>query len=149
MAPRSHLAERTAPSSGPTVLVVDDSDVIRRVLSLILEGEGYRVVECPTGSAAPDLARASHPDVITLDLDLPDGDGRDVLRRIRRDGELGDVPVVIVSAYADELSSAERSDVTDVIAKPFDVDDLLDRLDRALQPQPDEGCGEQTTRRGL
>jgi CheY-like chemotaxis protein len=116
---------------GRTVLVVEDSDIIRRVLTLILESEGYRVVESAGGGDAVELAREQRPDVITLDLSLPDVDGREVLRRLGADESLRSVPVVVLSAFADTLSSAERWHAADVIVKPFDLDDLLVRLERA------------------
>jgi CheY-like chemotaxis protein len=115
------------------VLVVEDSDVIRRVLRLILEAEGYTVVECSSGREAVALARSACPDVITLDLSLPDVDGRDVLYELRQIGELAQVPIVVLSAFADTLSPNERHAAADVIVKPFDLDDLLQRLDRAVR----------------
>jgi CheY-like chemotaxis protein len=101
------------------------------VLALILEAEGYRVVETAAGREAIGLAREQHPDLITLDLSLPDMDGRDVLRLLGADESLRSVPVVVLSAFADTLTSAERWHATDVIVKPFDLDDLLIRLERA------------------
>lgn len=140
------LVERVAAplagaGSGRTVLVVEDSDVIRRVLTLILESEGYRVVECADGRGVERLARETRPDVITLDLSLPDLDGREVLRRLGNDPTLRHVPVVVLSAFADVLSSAERWYAADVIVKPFDLDDLLERLERATSPAAREARG--------
>lgn len=123
---------RNDPGSGRTVLIVEDSEVIRRVLRLILEAEGYRVVESPDGLRAPSLARDHRPDVITLDLSLPDVDGREVLRDLLDDDKIGEVPVVVISAFADYLTSSERQRAADVIVKPFDLDDLLRRLERAI-----------------
>jgi CheY-like chemotaxis protein len=116
-----------------TVLVIEDSEVIRRVLALVLEAEGYRVYECPTGSRALGLAREVHPDLITLDLALPDLDGRELLHTLRTDKGTRDSPVVVLSAYADVLTSSERASAADVIVKPFDLDDLLYRLRRAIE----------------
>jgi CheY-like chemotaxis protein len=116
-----------------TVLVVEDSDVIRRVLTLILQAEGYRVVESPDGRGVPALAREQRPDVITLDLSLPDVDGREILRNLGTDETLRAVPVVVLSAFADALSAADRWYATDVIVKPFDLDDLLTRLEQAVK----------------
>ncbi len=118
-----------------TVLVVEDSDVIRRVLVLILQAEGYRVVESPDGKQVAELVRKVRPDVVTLDLSLPDVDGREVLRSLGTDEALREVPVIVVSAFADALSAAERWYAADVIVKPFDLDDLLERLERAASGQ--------------
>ena len=126
---------------GLTVLIVEDSDVIRRVLALILEAEGYRVIESADGRQVAALARQQRPDVITLDLSLPDVDGRDVLRKLGTDELLREVPVVVLSAFADTLNAAERWYAADVIVKPFDLDDLLERLERAVTRRPREGNG--------
>lgn len=138
--PRPTPAARPS-GTGRTVLVVEDSDVIRRVLALILEAEGYRVVESPDGRRVAALARDERPDVITLDLSLPDVDGREVLRHLGTDETLREVPVVVLSAFADALTSAERWYAADVIVKPFDLDDLLARLDRVVAPRAPERNG--------
>jgi DNA-binding response OmpR family regulator len=127
---------------GRTVLIVEDSEVIRRVLALILEAEGYRVIESADGRQVADLVRQQRPDVVTLDLSLPDVDGRDLLRKLGTDAALREVPVIVVSAFADTLNAAERWYAADVIVKPFDLDDLLVRLERAVaRHRPREGNG--------
>ena len=138
---RSQRAGDEGSGRGRTVLIVEDSDVIRRVLALILEAEGYRVVESADGGQVASLAHEQRPDVITLDLSLPDVDGRDVLRKLGTDAVLREVPVVVLSAFADTLSAAERWYAADVIVKPFDLDDLLERLERAVTRRPRQGNG--------
>ena len=128
------LERVSARSTAPTVLVVEDSEVIRRVISLLLEGEGYQVLATDRGSDALALARRRQPDVVTLDLALADSDGRDILRRLKHDAATQGIPVVIVSAFTEALNPAERWYAADVIPKPFDVDDLLDRLGRVVVP---------------
>jgi CheY-like chemotaxis protein len=118
-----------------TVLVVEDSEVIRRVISLLLEGEGYHVVATDRGLDALDLARQERPDAVTLDLALADADGREILRRLKDDADTRRIPVIILSAFTEALNPAERWYAADVIPKPFDVDDLLRRLDRAVQAE--------------
>jgi CheY-like chemotaxis protein len=121
-----------ATHDAPTVLVVEDSEVIRRVIALILEGEGYHVVATDRGDRALSLARAERPDAVTLDLNLPDSGGREVLRRLKADDRTTDIPVIVVSAYAEALSVDDRVRADDVIAKPFDLDDFLGRVGRAV-----------------
>jgi CheY-like chemotaxis protein len=121
-----------AAPGAPTVLVVEDSDVIRRVISLILEGEGYHVVATDRGQDALALARHERPDAVTLDLNLPDSDGRAVLRQLKGDERTTEIPVIVVSAFAEGLSADDRRRADDVIAKPFDLDDFLDRVGRAV-----------------
>lgn len=118
--------------SARSILVVEDSDIIRRVITLLLQAEGYRVVATGRGQDALQLARGERPDAVTLDLALPDSDGRDLLRRLKHDAATNAIPVIILSAFADALSPAERWYAADVIRKPFDVDDLLQRLRRVL-----------------
>ena len=121
-----------AAPGAPTVLVVEDSDVIRRVISLILEGEGYHVVATDRGRDAVDLARNARPAAVTLDLNLPDSDGREVLRQLKGDARTTQIPVIVVSAFAEALSPDDRVRADDIIAKPFDLDDFLGRVGRAV-----------------
>src|SRR5688500_9334186 len=124
------LEQRPARGVAPIVLVVEDSDVIRRVISLLLQGEGYEVLATDRGIEALALARQRRPDAVTLDLALTDSDGREILRRLKHDAATQAIPVIILSAFTEALSAAERWYAADVIPKPFDVDDLLDRLGR-------------------
>ena len=125
-----------AASGAPTVLVVEDSEVIRRVMSLILEGEGYRVVATDRGQDVLALAQHERPVAVTLDLNLPDSDGRDVLRQLKGDRHTTEIPVIVVSAFAEALSADDRRRADDVIAKPFDLDDFLGRVGRAVGERP-------------
>ena len=133
-----HARDQTRAVSGaasgrhPTVLVVEDSEVIRRIMSLVLTAEGYQVIESADGFGVVELAREHRPDIITLDLALPGVDGREILRRLNQDAVLREVPVVVVSAFADSLSISDRQQAADVILKPFDLDDLVERLELAI-----------------
>ena len=122
----------TIDTHGRRVLVVEDSEVIRRVLSLILRGEGYLVDLAESGTAALTLAEELRPDAVTLDLGLPDLDGRDVLRCLKENPATSAIPIVVISAKADELSAAELAYAAQIIVKPFDVDALLNGVSRAL-----------------
>lgn len=108
------------------VLVVEDSEVIRRVIQVILAGEGYEVLVADSGTRALALARRHRPHAVTLDLSLPDLDGLEVLRRLKADPETRSIPVIVLSAFADILATSERSQATRVMTKPFDVEELLD-----------------------
>ena len=115
-----------------TILVVEDSEPIRRILALLLEGHGYTVVAAEGGHKGLALAQELHPCAITLDLSLPDLDGRAVLRELKTDVTTRAIPVIVVSAYASTLSAAERAHTAEVLSKPFDVDELLSRVARVL-----------------
>jgi CheY-like chemotaxis protein len=115
-----------------TVLVVEDSEVIRDVITLLLEGEGYSVLSTGRGTDAIALARRNRPDAVTLDLALEESDGRETLRRLKTDPLTSSIPVIVVSAFADALSPPERWYADEVIAKPFDIEELLGRLGQVL-----------------
>jgi two-component system, OmpR family, KDP operon response regulator KdpE len=115
-----------------TVLVVDDEPQLRRFLRASLEGHGLRVIEATTAREAVSLASSHNPDVVILDLGLPDGDGLDVARRIR---EWGQVPIIVVSARGQELDKVAALDAgaDDYLTKPFGTLELLARVRVALR----------------
>jgi two-component system KDP operon response regulator KdpE len=109
------------------VLVVEDEAQIRRLLRVCLERNGYFVVEASTGEEAIDQAICHQPDLVLLDLGLPDGDGLNVLRRIR---EWSQMPIIIVSVRGREDDKIKALDggANDYITKPFGTGELLARL---------------------
>jgi two-component system KDP operon response regulator KdpE len=118
-------------------LVIDDEPQIRRLLRVTLEANGYRVFDAATGKDGVVEAAQRKPDVVLLDLGLPDLDGLTVLKRIR---EWSRVPVVILSVrdQEEEKIAALDSGADDYVSKPFNSGELLARLRAALrhgQPQ--------------
>lgn len=118
-------------SEKPTALVIDDEIQIRRLLRIVLEEEGYRVLECETGRQGLSDIALRRPDVVLLDLGLPDMDGLVVLQRLR---EWSHVPVLILSVRdgPEEKVTALDAGADDYVTKPFDSTELLARL-RAIQ----------------
>lgn len=118
-------------SEKPTALVIDDEIQIRRLLRIVLEEEGYRVLECETGRQGLSDVALRRPDVVLLDLGLPDMDGLVVLQRLR---EWSHVPVLILSVRdgPEEKVTALDAGADDYVTKPFDSTELLARL-RAIQ----------------
>jgi two-component system KDP operon response regulator KdpE len=112
------------------VLVLDDERGIRRALELTLKRAGYDVVTAETAQDALASAAITPPDLVLLDLVLPDGDGTGVCRELR---EWTDVPILLLSAVDDEREKVRALDAgaDDYLTKPFGVDELLARL-RAL-----------------
>jgi two-component system KDP operon response regulator KdpE len=114
------------------VLLIEDEPQMRRFLRAALENEGYRLVE--VGTAREGLAQAAgqNPDIILLDLGLPDGDGIDLTRRIR---EWARVPIVVISARGQERDKVAALDAgaDDYLTKPFGVGELLARMRVALR----------------
>lgn len=116
----------------PRVLVVDDEPQILRFLRPSLGAAGYEVIEARDGAEALKRAAADAPDVIILDLGLPDRDGKDVIRGIR---EWSRVPIVVLSARDREAEKIEALDLgaDDFVNKPVGVGELLARLRAALR----------------
>lgn len=111
----------------PDVLVIDDEVQIRRLLRLTLESAGHRVREAETGALGLNEAAVRRPDVIILDLSLPDVDGLEVLRRLR---EWSQIPVLILSVRGDEAGKIAALDAgaDDYLTKPFGGGELLARV---------------------
>ncbi|MCC6641723.1 MAG: response regulator [Deltaproteobacteria bacterium] len=118
--------------SDPVVLLVEDEAPMRRLLRLSLAAHGFRVIEAQTGALGLSLAASHNPDVLLLDLGLPDGDGIDVVRRLR---EWSRTPVIVLSARGreDDKVAALDAGADDYLTKPFGVGELLARVRVALR----------------
>jgi len=111
----------------PTALIVDDEVQIRRLLRVCLESNGYQIMEAGTGQEAINEAAQRRPDVVVLDLGLPDMDGVAVLKRLR---EWSRVPVVVLSVRdreEDKIAALDNG-ADDYVTKPFGTGELLARL---------------------
>jgi two-component system KDP operon response regulator KdpE len=122
-----------APSASLRVLLVDDEPAIRRFLRLSFDAEGYQVEEAGDGKAALDMLQTKAPDLLILDLGLPDLDGFEVIRQLR---DLGSsIPIVVLSSRTDEKGKVQALDLgaDDYVTKPFGIDELLARTRTALR----------------
>jgi two-component system, OmpR family, KDP operon response regulator KdpE len=117
---------------GARVLVVDDEPQIQRFLTVALTAAGYEVLTAETGGQALRLAATGAPDLIVLDLGLPDRDGKEVLSEIRK---FSQTPVIILSARDREAEKIEALDLgaDDYVEKPFAIGELTARLRAALR----------------
>jgi len=124
-------AEQSAQNL-PRILVVDDELAIRRFLHTVLSGEEFLLHEAESGHAGLAAAAAFRPDVILLDLGLPDLDGVEVIRRIR---EWSPVPIIVLSVRdrEDDKVGALDAGADDYLTKPFGVGELLARIRAALR----------------
>ena len=116
----------------PVVLLVEDEAQMRKFVRLALESQGHRVIECETGRDGLQQAAAHTPDVILLDLGLPDMDGLEVTRRLR---EWTATPIIVISARGLEQQKVDALDAgaDDYLTKPFGNAELMARLRVALR----------------
>ena len=116
-----------------TVLVVDDEKNIRELIQLYLTNAGYRVVNAADGAEALRLARADKPDLIVLDLMLPQVDGYEVCRRLRREGN--DLPIIMLTARDDDVDKIVGLELgaDDYMTKPFNPRELVARIKAVLR----------------
>ncbi len=116
----------------PLVLVIEDEPQIHRFLRAALTSSGYRLLEALTGQAGLMQAATQHPDIIILDLGLPDMDGLDVTRRLR---EWTSTPIIILSARGQEQDKIDTLDAgaNDYLTKPFGMGELMARMRVALR----------------
>jgi len=123
---------KTMSASAPLLLLVEDELPIRRFLRSALTDEGYRLEEAETGQQAIRLAAKQPPDIVVLDLGLPDLDGQDVLRQLR---EWLRAPIIILSARDQEKQKITALDngADDYLTKPFSTGELLARIRVALR----------------
>jgi hypothetical protein len=132
----AELGVQVHGAGNTTVLVIDDDPSVRDLLARFLVKEGYRVVCAPDGETGLEVAREQRPDAITLDVMMPQVDGWEVLRRLKADPVVGDIPVVMVS-IVDNTGLGFALGASDYLTKPIDRQSLL----RALAPFRGRGQG--------
>lgn len=114
------------------ILVIDDEAGIQRFLKIALEGSSYEVLQAETGQQGLEIASLRNPDLILLDLGLPDGSGLEILRRLR---EWSRIPVIVLSvqdAEQDKVSALDYG-ADDYLTKPFGIQELLARIRVAMR----------------
>jgi two-component system phosphate regulon response regulator PhoB len=118
-----------------TILIIDDQRELADVVQQSLEAEGYDVMKAVDGAAGLEIATRHRPDLVLLDLTLPDIDGLQVCETIRRDPKAGRVPIIVLSARASETDRVLGLDsgADDYLIKPFGGRELLARVRAALR----------------
>lgn len=111
------------PPQSATVLVIDDDPTIRGALKRVFTRAGHSCLSASAAGEGFEFAKALRPDAIVLDIDLPDGDGRDVMTALRGDPETSHVPVLMISGNVDHYRRMAALDAgaDDVMEKPFDA----------------------------
>jgi two-component system KDP operon response regulator KdpE len=134
------MAAAEPESVSPVVLLVDDEPQIRRFLRATLPGRGFRLLEAATGEEALAQAAARRPDLVLLDLGLPDMDGGKVIEGLR---EWSRVPVLVLSVRGGEPDKVQafNAGADDYLTKPFGIDELLARMRVALRHAQQQQSG--------
>ena len=130
-------APATAPSV-PTVLVIEDYADTRTLISSMLRRKGYKVIEAEDGLEGLLKATANYPDLVILDLALPEMDGVETARRIHEMPKLARTPIFVISALLTKEVEADARAVgcVEVFPKPFEVEELMGKLRTAILPPP-------------
>ncbi|MBB6251511.1 response regulator [Nitrospirillum iridis] len=124
----------TVATPAKCVLIVEDNELNMKLFNDLLEAHGYRTVQTRDGGMAVELARTHRPDLILMDIQLPELSGLDVTRWLKEDQELGNIPVIAVTAFAmkgDEQRIREGG-CDDYIAKPISVATFIRTVRRFL-----------------
>src|SRR5256885_9451651 len=128
-----HFLERSGPGGkgrpGPLVLLVDDDEKVRELVRVNLEFEGYAVREAGSAEEGLSAIEEAKPDLVLLDVMMPQTDGWEMLRKIQEQYGAGAIPVVMFSGKVDEqaLAQASTSGVQAFVGKPFDIQQLIDQ----------------------
>jgi DNA-binding response OmpR family regulator len=132
---------REGDKPGLTVLVIDDSPTIVASLARMLEQNGYRVLQAMTAEDGISIAMAEVPDVIFLDIVLPEMDGFSALRRLRRETPTQRIPIIMMSGNeaATEQFYAQRIGANDFMKKPFSRFEVFSRLEKLFVTPPATG----------
>jgi len=124
-----------------TILIVDDEPHIKKMLSIVLDVENFKIVESSNGKQGIRLCASVRPDLVQLDLGLPDMDGKDVITSIR---EWSQVPIIVLSVCSldQEIADALNRGANDYVTKPFNVEVLLARINASLRAAAVRDTGE-------
>ncbi len=111
----------------PLILVVEDDSTVRNLITTTLKSNEYRYITAPTGEAAIAAATTQQPDIVFLDLGLPDMDGIEIIKRVRSWSQM---PIIVISARSEDADKVSALDAgaDDYLTKPFSVTELLARL---------------------
>jgi DNA-binding response OmpR family regulator len=121
------------------ILSIEDDPEMRGLLQLILERKGHHVIGVKRGELGLELLKSLKPDVLLLDLMLPDIDGWEIYRQMKADDELKHVPVIVISARDEQRDAKAGHHVIDddrYLKKPFEIDDLVNTVFEVIEKHP-------------
>lgn len=124
-----------AKEKAPRIVCIEDEPEMIDLIKLILDRKGFEVIGASGGKAGLETIRKEKPDVILLDLMMPDMDGWEVYQKIKADEDMRDIPVIVVTAKAqsiDKVLGLHIAKVDDYIPKPFSPQELLDSIQQVL-----------------
>lgn len=116
------------------VFVLEDNNELRELFTYLLEEEQFEVTACPTAKAFHELIAKEIPDMVILDVMLPDGNGLDICCELKEDPRTSDIPVMIMSAHAHISDMKKQCPAEEFISKPMDIYDFVSRVERHVQP---------------
>ena len=128
------IPQLASMSSGHKIMVVEDHRDSREALRALFEAYGYQVIEAANGRIAVEKAATERPDIILMDIMMPELDGFDASRHIRRIPGLEQTPIIAVSALEDAHELAVQSGMSDYVRKPVDIRGLLTKVSGWLKP---------------
>src|SRR5258708_24778035 len=135
-------ADDTSRSTPTRILIVEDNELIWMLLKDVLEFHGYAIVSTRLGATVLDLARQHRPDLILMDIQLPDISGIDAAHQLKADEETRSIPIIAVTAFAmpGDKSKILESGIDGYIAKPYKIQEMLDivaeHLKQGSAPSP-------------
>lgn len=130
---KSHSEKRVADVDRKRVLVIDDDLPLRGMLAAALRQHGFQVLLAGDGAEGQRALTIHNPDLILLDLAMPDVNGWDFLQRMQETGHLGKVPIIVVSAHVRvEPQALLQMGVSAILPKPFNLPDLLDVIEHLV-----------------
>jgi CheY-like chemotaxis protein len=120
---------------GKCILIIDDEEYIRRMIGFVLEGSGFDVLQASSTNEGLKMMRTSHPDVITLDLMMPERSGLDLLATKQADPDIRDIPTIVITAVGiqADLKRAEELGASMTLNKPFSQRQLVDTIHSVLE----------------
>ena len=130
----SAMVKPETPAASKTILIVEDNELNMKLFHDLLDAHGYRVLEARTGPEALQIVSENRPDLILMDIQLPEVSGLEVTQKIKSNEELVDIPIIAVTAFAmkGDEERIRAGGCEDYIAKPISVSSFLEKVKRYL-----------------